>query len=95
MGLFGFTAVLGPTAVATFLGIRSYRMAQTAEQRTIAMGLVLAIVACLSLAWGDLGTHFLQYKVLVALAVAVAAGLSVATGAWPGRPGARRGREPA
>jgi hypothetical protein len=42
-----------------------------------------AAVACLVLAWGDTGAHFPQYKIFVALAVAVSARLSVATGAWP------------
>jgi hypothetical protein len=44
-----------------------------------------AAVACLVLAWGDTGAHYPQYKIFVALGVAVSSRLVVATGAWPGR----------
>jgi O-antigen ligase len=83
MGLFGFTAVFALTALTTFLSIRSYRMAERADQRVVALGSLGVVVASLVLAWGDLGTRFPQYKVLVALAVAATAGLSTASGAWP------------
>jgi hypothetical protein len=50
-----------------------------------ALGSAAAIVACHVLAYGDTGTHYPQYKVVMALALVVAGKLAVATGGWPGR----------
>jgi hypothetical protein len=86
MGVFGATAVLLLPALVVFLSVRSYRLAATASQRVAAAGTLAAVVACQVLAWGDTGAHFPQYKVVLALAVAVSARLASATGAWPARP---------
>lgn len=86
MGLFGFTAVWLLPSLVVFLCVRSYRMAATAEQRVAAATCLSAVIACHLLAWGDTGAHFPQYKILLGLAVAIAARLAVATGAWPARP---------
>jgi len=43
------------------------------------------VVACLVMAWSDLGLGFPQYKAVASLAIAVSARLAVATGAWPAR----------
>ena len=57
-----------------------------------AYGALSAVAACLVMAYGDTGAHYLQFKVFAALAVAVAARLAVATGAWPSRAGQRAAR---
>jgi O-antigen ligase len=85
LGLGGFTAVFALPAVVVFLSVRSYRMADTPELKLVALACLGGVIACLVLAWGDLGMRFPQYKVLMALAVATSAHLSVATGAWPSR----------
>jgi hypothetical protein len=83
MGLFGFTAVWLLPSLTMFLAVRSHRMAATAEQRVAATACMATVIACQVLAWGDTGAHFPQYKIMMGLAVAVAARLAVATGAWP------------
>ena len=85
MGLIPFTATWALIPLAIFFSVRSYRMAETASDRVTAMACLGAAVACLVLAWGDTGAHFPQYKIFVALAVAISARLAVATGAWPAR----------
>jgi hypothetical protein len=85
MGLFGFTAVWLLPSLTIFLSVRSYRMAETGEQRTAAAVCLGTVIACQVLAWGDTGAHFPQYKIMMGLAVAIAARLAVATGAWPAR----------
>ncbi len=85
MGLFGFTATWALLAGVFFLAVRSYRMATAPEHRVAALGCVAAVIACQVMAWGDLGAHFVQYKVFAGLAIAVSAKLAVVTGAWPAR----------
>jgi O-antigen ligase len=85
LGLFGFTAVWMLPAVLVLLAVRSTWRATTAEERVSGIVALGAVVACQVLAWGDTGAHFPQYKVFLALAVAVLARLAVSTGAWPPR----------
>jgi hypothetical protein len=85
MGLIPFTATWALIPLVIFFAVRSYRMAATANDRVAALGCLGAAMACLVLAWGDTGAHFPQYKIFVALAVALSARLAVATGAWPTR----------
>jgi hypothetical protein len=85
MGLFAFTAHWVLLPVAVFLAARAYRFARGSDDRVAAVGCLGAVAACLVLAYGDTGAHYPQYKVFAALAVAVAAKLAVATGAWPTR----------
>ena len=69
LGPLGFTAVLSVTSVATFLAVRSHRLSTAPEHRVGALAIVVIIMCSLVLAWGDLGSAFPQYNVLVALAV--------------------------
>jgi hypothetical protein len=85
MGLLPFTATWLLLPLVIFLSVRSCRMAVHAEDRVAALSCIGAAVACMVLAYGDTGAHFPQYKIFVALAVAVSARLAVATGAWPAR----------
>jgi uncharacterized protein involved in exopolysaccharide biosynthesis len=88
LGLLGFTAVWWLPAGALFLAFRSHRVAAAPEHRVAALGSAGALVACYMLAYGDTGAHYTQYKVVLALALAVAGKLAVAAGAWPARRGA-------
>lgn len=85
LGPFGFTAVSALSGLVVFLAFRSFRRATNVDDKVAAFGCLAAVVACHVMSWGDLGSHFPQYKVFSALAVAVAARLAVATGAWPAR----------
>jgi O-antigen ligase len=87
LGLFGFVAVWSLFAALAFLAVRSYLLAREKDHRVAALTCLGAVVACHVLAYGDTGAHYPQYKILVALALAVAGKLAVATGAWPARPG--------
>ncbi len=87
-GALGFTAVWSLFGLVVFLAIRSHRLARDAEHRVAALGCIAAVIACTVLAYGDTGAHFAQYRVLIALSVAVSGKLAVATGAWHA---ARRG----
>jgi O-antigen ligase len=88
LGLVGFVATWSLFAVALFLCVRSYWMATNGRQRVAALGCAGAIVACHLLAYGDTGAHYPQYKIFMALALALGGKLAIETGAWP------RGRRP-
>lgn len=84
LGLLGFTAVWSLFVGGLFLAFRAYRVAGEPAHRQAALACAGALVACLMMAYGDTGAHYTQFKVAAALAVALAAKLAVATGAWPG-----------
>ncbi|MBK9519490.1 MAG: hypothetical protein IPO09_19570 [Anaeromyxobacter sp.] len=85
LGLFGFTAVWALFAGGLFLAFRSLRVATEPDHRVAALGCIGALVACHMLGYGDTGAHYTQYKLLAALALALAGKLAVACGAWPRR----------
>jgi hypothetical protein len=85
LGALGFTATWSLFAAALFLAFRAHRLAARGEARAAALGCVGTLVACHVLAYGDTGAHYPQYKIFVALAIALAGKLAVATGAWPAR----------
>jgi hypothetical protein len=82
-GPLGFVAIWALPALVVFLAVRSHRAARRADDRTAALACVATVIACAVLAFGDTGTHFVQYRLLLALAVAISGKLAVATGAWP------------
>jgi O-antigen ligase len=89
MGLLGFTVVWSVFAAGLYLAFRAYRAAVSQEHRVAALGCIGGVVGCHMLAYGDTGAHYPQYKVVMALAIAMAGKLALATGAWP-RPSPRR-----
>jgi O-antigen ligase len=91
-GLLGFACLAAPLVVAAFLAFRAYPRARRAEERVAAMGVLAALVVFLVQAWGDIGWHSAPGGLLVAVAVAAAARLAPAVGAWPD---AGEAREPA
>jgi hypothetical protein len=91
-GPFGFTAMWALAALAVFLAVRSHRFATEPDDRVAALACVAAVIACGVLAFADTGAHFVHYRVLLAVAVAVSGKLAVATGAWPSRTTARPAR---
>jgi hypothetical protein len=82
-GPLGFTAIWAPLALVVFLAARSYPRVTTARERVAALACVGVSVGCAVLAFGDTGAHFVQYRLLLALALAVSGKLAVASGAWP------------
>lgn len=88
MGLFGFAAVWSLWVGLVFVLSRTYRYAIDPAHRAGALALLGTVMACHALAYGDTGAHYPQYKVCIALALALGPKLAVATGAWPAR---RRG----
>lgn len=91
MGPFGFTAYAALLALVCFLSFRSYWLAKAPEHRVAAFGCLTAVIACLVMAYSDIGPNSPQYRVHLALAAAVSARLAVATGAWTFRGGTARG----
>ncbi|HYD54411.1 MAG TPA: O-antigen ligase family protein, partial [Gemmatimonadaceae bacterium] len=85
MGLFGFAAVWSLWVGLVFVLSRAYRYAIDPAHRAGALALLGTVMACHALAFGDTGAHYPQYKVCIALALALAPKLGVATGAWPRR----------
>jgi len=82
-GLPGFFLLWLPYLVTVFLAIRAERFAVTPEQRMGATMCIVGVVACLAVAWGDTGAHFIQFKLAAAISMALASKLAVETGAWP------------
>jgi len=83
MGPLGFTSYAALLALVCFLSFRSYWLATAPQHRVAAFGCLAAAIACLVMAYSDIGPNSPQYRVHLALAVAVSARLAVATGAWP------------
>ena len=82
-GPFGFTAIWSLLGCVVFLSVRSYRMARGPDDRIVAMSCLATVIVSAVLAFSDTGAHHAQYRVLVALALAISGKLSVVTGAWP------------
>jgi O-antigen ligase len=82
-GVVGFTAMWLLHAIVVFLAARCHRLATAPEDRAAAITSLAMTIACMTLAYGDLGANFVQYRVFWALALAVVGKLAVATGAWP------------
>ncbi|HWV38900.1 MAG TPA: O-antigen ligase family protein [Vulgatibacter sp.] len=82
-GLPGFAALWLPYLFVVFLAVRAERFSRTLFERIAAAICIASVVACLAVAWGDTGSHFIQYKLAAALSMSLASKLAVATGAWP------------
>jgi hypothetical protein len=82
-GPLGFTAIWAPLALVVFLAARSYPRVSAARERVAALACIGVSIGCAVLAFGDTGAHFVQYRLLLALALAVSGKLAVASGAWP------------
>lgn len=85
LGALPFVAVWAVFGAGLFLAVRAYRFARSGEDRVAALACAGAIIACHVLGYGDTGAHYPQYKIVIALAVAMAGKLAVTTGAWPDR----------
>jgi hypothetical protein len=82
-GPFGFTAMWALAALAVFLAVRAHRFATEPDDRVAALACVATVIGSGVLAFADTGAHFVHYRVLLSIAVAVSGKLAVATGAWP------------
>lgn len=91
LGLWAFTGAIGflglslPLVVGVFLASRSYSMARTSEERIAAFMVIAVIAIYLTHCWGDIGFSERRGILLVGPALAIAAQLACATGAWRGR----------
>jgi O-antigen ligase len=84
-GPLGFTALWAVLPLVLFLAARAYPRSRSADDRVAALACIATAIGCAVLAFGDTGAHFVQYRVLLGVAVAVSGKLAVATGAWPAR----------
>jgi hypothetical protein len=85
MGLVGFVLIWSLWVGLVYVLARAYRFAVHPAHRAAALTLLGTVMACHALAYGDTGAHYPQYKVFIALALALGPKLAVATGAWPDR----------
>ena len=86
-GALGFLGISMPLIVGVFLASRSYNMARTPEERIAAFMVIAVIAIYLTHCWGDIGFSERRTVLLVGPALAIAAQLACATGAWKGRLG--------
>jgi hypothetical protein len=84
-GLVGFVALWSPLIVGVFLAARAARRAERPIDRAEAIAACAAIVVYEVHCYGDMGLGTWTSVFTVAPALAVAAQLAVATGAWPRR----------
>lgn len=82
-GPIGFTAMWALAALVVFLAVRAHRLATAPDDRVAALACVATVIGCGVLAFADTGAHFVHFRILLAVAVAVSGKLAVATGAWP------------
>jgi O-antigen ligase len=81
-GVFAFTMMWAIVSAIVFLAVRSYRLAASPEDRAAALWTICVVLFCTIQAYGDIGAPFMQYRIFMALAMAVAGKLATATGAW-------------
>jgi O-antigen ligase len=86
-GAVAFAALWSLFAFTVYLAVRAYRATDDPDLRVAALTCVAAVIGCLVMAYGDTGANLSQYRIFGGLALAVAAKLSVTTGAWPATPG--------
>jgi hypothetical protein len=84
-GVAAFTAIWGLLVLTVYLALRAYRLASAPEDRAAALCCAGAVLVVAVQFQGDLGAFWMQSRVVLALALAVAAKLAAATGAWPTR----------
>lgn len=83
-GLVGFVATWMVIPVSAFFNARAYRFATSPAERTAAAASVACVVIYANQLYGDMGMGSLTASMVMAAAIAVAARLSVSSGAWPG-----------
>ena len=81
-GLFGFTLLCLPFAVAVYFAGCGYQAARSPEERVAAFVAIAAVVIYLVHCWGDIGFSERKSIFLVGPALAVAGQLAVSTGVW-------------
>jgi hypothetical protein len=89
LGIWAFSGYIGSTAlwvmfvVATFLGLRAYRFAETPLGRTICACSVCVVIIYALQAYGDMGIMAWNANFIVGLAFASASRMAVSSGAYP------------
>ena len=90
LGIFAFTGFLGFVGVwvvlpvSVYFNARTRRFARAPAERAAAVSGIAIVVIYANQAYGDMGMTSLTGSMITAGAIAVAARLSVITGAWPG-----------
>jgi hypothetical protein len=84
-GAVGFTGILAPLVIALFLAARAHACASEPVHAIAATVSIACIGAYVLHLWGDIGFTEGHTIFLIGLAVAVAAQIATATGAWPVR----------
>ena len=82
-GMIGFAILWIPFAVAMFMGMRSYRMAEDWQDRVAASTAVAVLGMFIVQAWGDMGTQGMMSGQVICVALMVIGKLAYSTGAWP------------
>jgi hypothetical protein len=89
LGLLAFGGMLGYTLIwmylvgTVYLAVRAYHRAHVAEHRSAAIIIVGIMASYVNQVYGDMGIISYICTFLVAICVAMAGKLAVATGAWP------------
>jgi hypothetical protein len=81
-GSLGFTGLTMALVIAMYLAIRSYRMAESADERTTAVMIIAMLVIYFAHCWGDIGFSERRSIYLVGPALAMAGQLAYITGAY-------------
>lgn len=89
-GIVGLSAIFLALAVGVYLAARAHRFAGTAGERAAALASIAAVVVYLVQSYGDMGLVSWMGVFTLGPALAVAARLATATGAWPGAVSAGR-----
>jgi O-antigen ligase len=83
-GVVGLSGVFLTLVVAVFLAVRAHRFARSPADRAAALAVISTVVVYLIQCYGDMGFQSWTGVFTLAPALAVAARLAPATGAWPG-----------
>ena len=82
-GVVGLSAIFLTLGVGIFLAARAHRFAASPAERAAALAVIAAVVVYLVQCYGDMGIVSWTGVFTLAPALAVAARLATATGAWP------------
>jgi hypothetical protein len=83
-GVIGLSGIFLALVVGVFLAARTHRFARSPADRAAALAVIATVAVYLVQAYGDMGLVSWTGAFTLAAALAVAARLAPATGAWPG-----------
>jgi O-antigen ligase/polysaccharide polymerase Wzy-like membrane protein len=83
MGIVWFTLWWMPFAATIFFAAGAYHRLHHPRERAAALVCISTVIVCMNQAYGDVGLSSWTTTLLLALAMAIAGKLAVASGAWP------------